>query len=57
MVNKTFSNLMISLINQVVQYIFICGIILTILGIALIILFERKSASEKYENWVKVITA
>lgn len=50
MVNKTFSNLMISLINQVVQYIFICGIILTILGIALIILFERKSASEKYEN-------
>ena len=50
MVNKTFSNLMISLINQVVQYVFICGIILTILGIALIILFERKSASEKYEN-------
>lgn len=50
MVNKTFSNLMISLISQVVRYIFICGIILTILGIALIIFFERKSASEKYQN-------
>lgn len=43
MVNKTFSNLMINLINQVVQYIFISGIILTVLGIVFIIIFERKS--------------
>lgn len=43
MVNKTFSNLMINLINQVVQYIFISGIILTVLGIFFIIIFERKS--------------
>lgn len=43
MVNKTFSNLMINLINQVVQYIFISGIILTVLGIVFIIFFERKS--------------
>lgn len=43
MVNKTFSNLMINLINQVVQCIFISGIILTVLGIVFIIIFERKS--------------
>lgn len=43
MVNKTFSNLIINLINQVVQYIFISGIILTVLGIFFIIIFERKS--------------
>lgn len=43
MVNKTFSNLMINLINQVVQYIFMSGIILTVLGIFFIIIFERKS--------------
>lgn len=43
MINKTFSNLMINLINQVVQYIFISGIILTVLGIFFIIIFERKS--------------
>lgn len=43
MINKTFSNLMINLINQVVQYIFISGIILTVLGIVFIIIFERKS--------------
>lgn len=49
MVNKTFSNLMINLINQVVQYIFISGIILTVLGIVFIIIFERKSANKKYE--------
>jgi len=50
MVNKTFSNLMINIINQVIQYVFIGGIILAILGIALIIIFERKSANEKYEE-------
>ena len=50
MVNKTFSNLMINIINQVIQYIFIGGIILAVLGIALIIIFERKSANEKYEE-------
>ena len=49
MVNKTFSNLMINLINQVVQYIFISGIILTVLGIVFIIFFERKLANKKYE--------
>lgn len=49
MINKTFSNLMINLINQVVQYIFISGIILTVLGIFFIIIFERKSANKKYE--------
>lgn len=49
MINKTFSNLMINLINQVVQYIFISGIILTVLGIVFIIIFERKSANKKYE--------
>lgn len=49
MVNKTFSNLIINLINQVVQYIFISGIILTVLGIVFIIIFERKSANKKYE--------
>lgn len=50
MVNKTFSNLMINIINQVIQYVFIGGIILAVLGIALIIIFERKSANEKYEE-------
>lgn len=50
MVNKTFSNLMINIINQVIQYVFIGGIILAVLGIALIIVFERKSANEKYEE-------
>lgn len=49
MINKTFSNLMINLINQVVQYIFISGIILTVLGIVFIIIFERKLANKKYE--------
>ena len=50
MVNKTFSNLMINIINQVIQYVFIGGIILADLGIAFIIIFERKSANEKYEE-------
>lgn len=50
MVNKTFSNLMINIINQVIQCVFIGGIILAVLGIALIIIFERKSANEKYEE-------
>lgn len=50
MVNKTFSNLMINIINQVIQYVFIGGIILAVLGIALIIIFERKSANERYEE-------
>ena len=50
MVNKTFSNLMINIINQVIQYVFIGGIILAVIGIALIIIIERKSANEKYEE-------
>lgn len=50
MVNKTFSNLMINLINQVVQYIFISGIILTVLGIFFIIIFERKSRIMSKKN-------
>lgn len=50
MVNKTFSNLVINIVNQVIQYIFISGIILAILGIVLIIFFERKNANKKYDE-------
>ena len=50
MVNKTFSNLIINIVNQVIQYIFISGIILAILGIVLIIFFERKNANKKYDE-------
>ena len=45
--NKAFSNFAISLINQVIQYVFVSGIVLTVIGILLTILFEKKNTSNE----------
>ena len=45
--NKALSNFAISLINQVIQYVFVSGIVLTVIGILLTILFEKKNTSNE----------
>ena len=45
--NKAFSNFAISLINQIIQCVFVSGIVLTVIGILLTILFEKKNTSNE----------